>query len=209
MSEPRFSERTTTRGLLLVLSGPSGSGKTTLVRRLVESNEFPITLSVSATSRPARPGEIDGRDYYFLSREEFERRRERGDFLESAEVHGNLYGTPKQPVDQLLAAGRWVLLEIDPQGYRQVVEATSEALGVFVRPPSIEDLEQRLRARETDPESIIAGRLADAAEQLRAAPDYEFQIVNDDLDQALRGLRTLLWGLRFIREKESEPCTTN
>lgn len=193
MAEPSRAARE--RGLLLIVSGPSGSGKSTLVRELLRDGEFPITFSISATSRPPRPGETDGVHYHFLAREEFERRVAEGAFLEHAVVHGNLYGTPKAPVEAALDQGRWVLLEIDVQGYRQVKSAMPEAIGFFVRAPAREGYEERLRGRGTESAESIARRLADADRELAHAAEYDFQIVNESVPQAVRALRVLLWGL--------------
>lgn len=193
MAEPSRAARE--RGLLLIVSGPSGSGKSTLVRELLRDGEFPITFSISATSRPPRPGETDGVHYHFLAREEFERRVAQGAFLEHAVVHGNLYGTPRAPVEAALDQGRWVLLEIDVQGYRQVKAAMPEAIGFFVRAPAREGYEERLRGRGTESAESIARRLADADRELAHAAEYDFQIVNESVPQAVRALRVLLWGL--------------
>jgi guanylate kinase len=180
---------------LLVLSGPSGSGKSSLIARALEVSQAPVELSISATSRPPRPNERDGVHYRFLSRDEFERRRAAGEFLESAEVHGNLYGTPRAPVDAARQGGRIVVLEIDVHGARQVRIACPEARSCFLRAPSLEHYEARLRGRGTETAEAIARRLADAREQLHAAAEYDFQIVNENLDQAVRTFVCLLDGL--------------
>lgn len=193
-------------GLLLVVSGPSGGGKSTLVRELVQGGEFPIDYSVSATSRAPRPGEVEGRDYFFLSRDSFAARAAAGEFLEHAEVHGNLYGTPKAAVRAGLANGRWILLEIDVAGQRQVKQVLPEAVSFFIRAPSLEDLEARLRRRRTEDEAAIARRLADARAELAAAATFDFQIVNETVPQAVRTFRTLLKGL--VAERHSS-CTTS
>lgn len=183
------------RGKLIVVSGPSGSGKSTLVRELLSAGDFPIEFSVSATSRTPRAGEIDGKHYRFLRRDQFLEMVGRGEFLEHAEVFGNLYGTPRRPVEKALAEGRWVLLEIDVQGHRQVKNAMPEAVSFFVRTPSLEGYEERLRSRGTETEEAIARRLADVRVELAAAPEYDYQIVNETVPQAVRTLRTLLRGL--------------
>lgn len=186
-------------GLLLVVSGPSGSGKSTLVRELLHLREFPIDFSVSATSRSPRPGEQDGVHYRFFTRERFEELRQAGEFLEHAEVHGNLYGTPRGPVAASLAGGHWILLEIDVQGHKQVKAAMPEAVSFFIRTPSEEGYQERLLSRGTDSPEVIARRVADAQEQLRDAPEYDFQIVNESVPQAVRTFRTLLLGLKYER----------
>lgn len=187
-------------GLLLILSGPSGSGKSTLVRQLMENGEFPVRYSTSATSRPPRPGERDGVDYYFLSKEEFARRVKAGEFLEHALVHDNYYGTPTRPVLEALRQRQWVLLEIDVQGFRLVKEKMPQAVSFFVRAPSIEEYESRLQTRGTDSVEVIARRVKAARDELAAAAEYDFQIVNEYLPQALRTLSTLLRGLASARE---------
>ncbi|MGL5098233.1 MAG: guanylate kinase [Planctomycetia bacterium] len=186
-------------GLLVVVSGPSGSGKSTLVRRLLEQQTHPLVFSVSATSRPARDGEVDGIHYTFLSREEFERRRAAGDLLEHADVHGNLYGTPRAPVEAALAAGRWMLLEIDCEGYRQVKQAIPDAVGFFIRAPSTEAYAERLLARKSETPETLARRLADARAQLDQAVAYDFQVVNESVEQAFRTFETLLIGVEHQR----------
>lgn len=182
-------------GLLMVVSGPSGSGKSTLVHRLLAAKEFPIQFSVSATSRPPRPGEVDGVDYYFVSKEKFEAMRGAGELLEHACVHGNLYGTPRAPVDQAVRQGAWVLLEIDVQGYRQVKSLVPSAVGFFVRAGSLEAYADRLAHRNTESADQRRVRLENVQAELACAPEYDFQIVNDDVEQAMRTWKTLLLGL--------------
>ena len=183
------------RGLLLGLSGPSGSGKSSLVQGLLADRSFPIEMSVSVTSRAPRPQEVEGVHYRFVDQEHFESARTRGEFLESANVHGNWYGTPRLPVEAALAASRWVLLEIDVKGFRQIKAAMPEAQSFFLRAPSLENYEERLRARGTESEEAIRRRIDDARDQLKHAAEYDFQIVNETLEQALRTFRTLLRGL--------------
>jgi len=172
-------------GRLVVVSGPSGSGKSTLVRRVLARPEVGARLSISATTRAPRPGEEPGRDYLFLSREAFEEARARGEFLETAEVHGNLYGTPAGPVRAELEAGRCVLLEIDVQGGLIVRERVPAALLIFIHVPSLAELEGRLRARATEDEATIARRLANARRELEQTTRYDHQVMNEDLDQAV------------------------
>jgi guanylate kinase len=179
-------------GRLVVVSGPSGSGKSTLVRRVLARPEVQATLSISATTRAPRTGEVPGRDYLFLSRDAFEEARSRGEFLETAEVHGNLYGTPAAPVRAELEAGRCVLLEIDVQGALIVRERAPSALLVFVNAPSLAELEGRLRARATDDEATIARRLANARWELEQAPRYDRLLTNETLDQAVDDFVKLL-----------------
>ena len=176
------------QGIALVLSAPSGAGKTTLVRRL--RAEFPaIGYSVSCTTRAPREGEVDGRDYSFISRQAFEQRRAAGDFAEWAEVHGNLYGTPLAPVEAMLAEGRDALFDIDVQGAAQLKLNLEAATFVFILPPSMAELERRLRLRGQDDEEVIERRLANARRELREAAWYDALVVNDDLDGAYDRLR--------------------
>lgn len=179
-------------GRLVVVSGASGSGKSTLVRRALARPDVHARLSISATTRPMRSGESDGTDYYFLARDEFENRRDRGQFLEWAEVHGNLYGTPAPPVAESLQQGQSVVLEIDVQGAFQVRRYVPSAVLVFVQAPSMEELEARLRARCTDDEPTIQKRLTNARGEIAQAAQYDFQIVNDDLDMAVAALAAIL-----------------
>ncbi len=179
-------------GRLIVVSGPSGSGKSTLVRRVLTRPEVAVRLSISATTRAPRPGEEPGRDYLYLSREAFEGARARGEFLETAEVHGNLYGTPIGPVRADLEAGRCVLLEIDVQGGLIVRERVPTALLVFIHPPNLDELEGRLRARATEDEATIARRLTNARRELEQTSRYDEQVINADLDQAVDDFVMLL-----------------
>lgn len=176
------------QGIALVLSAPSGAGKTTLIRRLAA--EFPgLGYSVSCTTRAPRAGEVDGSDYIFLSRQAFEERRAAGDFAEWAEVHGNLYGTPLAPVREMLAQGRDVLFDIDVQGAAQLKLNLEGACFIFILPPSMTELERRLRLRGQDDEAAIERRLANARRELCEAPWYDALVVNDDLDAAYDRLR--------------------
>jgi len=181
-----------TPGRLVVISGPSGSGKSTLVRRLLERPELRLTVSVSATTRAPRPGEVSGRDYLFLTPEQFEQIQSRGDLLESAQVHGHHYGTPAEPVRQAMAQGLCVALVIDVQGGLQVRRNVPDALLVFIQIPSLEVLENRLRARGTDDPATIAKRLAAARRELEMASHYNVQVINDDLDRAVEELASIL-----------------
>ena len=179
-------------GRLVVVSGPSGSGKSTLVRRVLARPEVGARLSISATTRAPRPGEEPGRDYFFLSREAFEEARARGEFLETAEVHGNLYGTPAGPVRADLEAGRCVLLEIDVQGALIVRERVPSALLIFIHAPSLTELEGRLRARATDDEATITRRLVNARRELEETKRYDKHVMNENLDQAVEDFVMLL-----------------
>ncbi|MBI3866730.1 MAG: guanylate kinase [Planctomycetia bacterium] len=171
----------------VVLSGPSGSGKTTIVERLLERSKIKLIKSVSATTRKPRKNEVDGENYYFLTHDEFARRREQGEFLESAEVHGtgNWYGTLRSEIERARQQGGWALLEIDVQGAVQVMHKYPRALTIFLKASSEADYEKRLRGRGTDSEEIIERRLANARKELEQAPQYRYQVVNDDLDRAV------------------------
>jgi guanylate kinase len=189
---------------LLVVTGPSGVGKGTLIKRLRE--RLPnFDLSVSATTRNPRPGEEDGRDYHFLSLEEFEKRLARGDFLEHAMYAGNMYGTPRSELDRAREAGKDVVLEIEVEGARQVREALPEALQVFIAPPSDEALRERLERRSTDAPEEIERRLTRAREELAARGEFAEVIVNDDLDRAadeLVALAATIGGANPLKETE-------
>ncbi|SNR79797.1 guanylate kinase [Humidesulfovibrio mexicanus] len=178
------------KGLCLVLSAPSGAGKSTLVARL--RAEFPaFAYSISCTTRAPRQGEENGVHYHFLSRETFISRRDAGFFAEWAEVHGNFYGTPKGPVEDMLAKGQDVLFDIDVQGALQLKQVFTQALYVFILPPSREVLEQRLRGRGTESEEVIAKRLTNALGELEAAGHFDYHVVNDDLEEAADELRAI------------------
>jgi len=178
-------------GRLVVISGPSGAGKSTVVSRLLARRDLRVTISVSATTRPPRPGEQDGRDYFFLTRDEFARKQS-GLLLESALVHGYHYGTPAEPVRQAMCQGMCVLLVIDVQGGFQVKQKVPGAVLIFIEPPRLEILERRLRARGTDDEAAIERRLASARRELESAQRYDVRVVNDELDQAVEELASIL-----------------
>lgn len=184
-------------GFALVLSGPSGTGKSTLVQKIRQ--DFPqLLFSISCTTRPPRPMEQDGKDYHFLSRELFHHGIERGDFLEYANVHGNFYGTPKAPMLRALEEDKIMLLDIDVQGARQVRQALSPEFlrdhleFVFLAPPSLEVLEQRLRKRGTESPESLQRRLANARTEMEAWKEYQYLVVNDDLDDAAERLKAIL-----------------
>ena len=190
-------------GTLFVVAAPSGAGKSTLVNALLE-RESAISLSVSHTTRPPRPGETYGRHYYFVERAEFEREIAEGIFLEHAEVHGNLYGTSRTTVQELLAKGRDVLLEIDWQGARQVQVQVPDAVSVFILPPSREALEQRMRARGQDSEAVIAQRLAAAREEMSHYGEFDYLIVNEVFDTAVAEMCAILQASRLRREAQAQ-----
>jgi guanylate kinase len=177
-------------GRLVVLSGPSGCGKSTLAQRLLALPGLRLKVSISATTRAPRPGEQSGRDYFFVTKEQFEQMRD--GLLESAQVHGNLYGTPQGPVREAMAAGTCVLLVIDVQGGLQVRERVPGSLLVFVKPPDLLTLESRLRARGTDDDTAIGRRLAGARCELELASSYDVHVINDDLERAVGDLAAIL-----------------
>jgi guanylate kinase len=182
------------RGKLVVMSGPSGVGKTTVLRRLLAGCSLPLRASVSATTRPPRPGEVDGVDYHFLSEEEFSRRRQQGEFLECYEVYssGWWYGTLNSEVTSGLEAGDWIVLGIDVHGAFSVVDRYPDAITIFLRPSSLEELEKRLRGRGTEDEEALQRRLEQAKNELALADWYRYQVINDDLDRAVREICQIL-----------------
>jgi len=195
------------KGLLFIVSAPSGAGKTTLVERLVEQTPR-LTMSRSYTSRPAREGEIDGVDYNFVSRSAFEQMVGRGEFLEWAEVFGNLYGTRAADTEHMLASGCDVVLVIDVQGARKVRQRGIESTTVFVMPPSFEVLEQRLRGRSKDPEEAIQRRLQVAREEVASFAEYDFVVINDELTAAVERLRGIVIAERARLERMRAEAET-
>jgi len=180
-----------TRGLVLVLSAPSGAGKSTLCQALAERR--PDTrLSISCTTRAPRPSEVNGRDYFFLSPREFAEKREGGEFLEWAEVHGHFYGTPRGPLETHLGKGHDVLMNIDTQGARSVKQALPDCVTVFIAPPSWNILEERLRRRNQDDEATIQRRLLGARREWSEAARYDYLVVNDDVESAVADLTAIL-----------------
>jgi guanylate kinase len=181
------------RGRLVVISAPSGAGKTTLVRELL-GRERSLRFSISYTTRPPRATEMDGEDYFFVDERQFERMRSRNEFLESARVFDHWYGTGRAHVDSLLADGFSVLMEIDWQGAQQIRGSDPDAMGIFILPPSKRELERRLRGRGTDPEPVIARRLADAVDDMSHWREFDYVVVNDDVDAAVDRLVRILRG---------------
>jgi guanylate kinase len=186
----------------IILSAPSGGGKTTIARHLLAKRDD-VGYSVSCTTRAPRPREVDGRDYHFLTREEFLRRRAAGDFAESAEVHGNLYGTLRSEIDRVLGRGQHVIMDIDVQGARQIREAFPTSVTVFVLPPSGEVLLERLRKRKTESPQQLVSRLNSALQELRAVEEYEYVVVNDDLDHAVQRVGAIVDAEVVSRERVS------
>jgi guanylate kinase len=191
------------RGLMLVLSSPSGAGKTTLSRKLLEADPA-VELSVSVTTRKQRPGEIDGRDYHFIDAARFEAMVKQGELLESAKVFGHHYGTPRAPVEAALANGRDVLFDIDWQGTQQLRDkAAPHLVSIFVLPPSMSDLERRLRRRAQDPDDVIRARMATAADEMSHWAEYNYIVINTDIDRAFREVQTILAAERLKRERQT------
>ena len=191
------------RGLMLVLSSPSGAGKSTLSRRLLDSDRN-MTMSVSATTRPKRRNEVDGRDYQFVTPEQFEAMLREDAFLEHATVFGNRYGTPRQPVEDALSAGRDVLFDIDWQGTQQLGQkAKGDLVRVFILPPSKLELERRLRVRAEDTDEVVAGRMAKANDEISHWAEYDYIIVNEDIDSAQRQLESIVAAERLKRERQT------
>jgi guanylate kinase len=194
--------------VLLVLSAPSGGGKTTIARKLLESRND-LGYSVSATTRAIRPGEQEGVDYHFLSRAEFERRRKTGEFVESATYGGELYGTLKSEIDRVFSQGRHAVLDIEIEGARQIRKSFPESIHLFVLPPSADELVKRLAGRKTEEESRLRKRISRAAEELSAVAEYDYAIVNDDLNAAVREVVAILDGRgeRWrVRKQEDLPA---
>jgi len=187
---------TTTLGNLFIISAPSGTGKTSLIKALLQT-DIDLSLSVSYTSRLVRPGEVEGRDYYFVERKMFEQMLEHGEFLESAEIYGNLYGTSQKWIDKAIASGQDILLEIDSQGAQQVRRIFSNTVSIFVLPPSLEVLETRLRNRNQDCQEVIARRMAAARQEISRVHEYDYVIINENLDEALRGLTCIVQAERL------------
>jgi guanylate kinase len=190
------------RGVLFVLSSPSGAGKTTISKKMLGVDPD-IALSISATTRPPRPGELDGKDYHFVDTESFKQMAADGEFLEWAHVFGHRYGTPRARVDELLDAGKDVLFDIDWQGAQQLYqEAGPDVVRVFVLPPTMEELERRLRARNTDSDEVIAARMARAANEISHWDGYDYVLINDDVDACYGEVMAILRAERLKRRRQ-------
>ena len=187
---------------MLIVSSPSGAGKTTISRLLLE-RESGLTMSVSVTTRPRRPSEVSGRDYHFIDRGEYERMVERNELLEHAEVFGNGYGTPRAPVEKALAEGRDILFDIDWQGTRQMKKtARDDMVSVFILPPSYAELERRLRTRAQDSDEAIARRMAKAADEMSHWHEYDYIIINQDVEISVNAVQSILTAERIRRERQ-------
>ena len=191
------------KGLLLILSSPSGAGKSTLARRLMDW-DISLRFSVSATTRAPRAGEVDGREYYFKSRGEFQDMVRAGDMLEHAEVFGNLYGSPRAPVEAAMAAGRDTIFDIDWQGGQQIRNSAlgRDVVSVFVLPPSIAELDARLRGRGQDSDDVIAGRMQKSQSEISHWAEYDYVIINRNIDAAFGELTTILQAERMRRDRQ-------
>ena len=193
----------TRRGLMLVLSSPSGAGKTSIARSLL-TRDKEINMSVSATTRPRRPGEAEGKDYYFVDEEKFKTDINKGLFLEYARVFDHYYGTPLGLIQKSLSSGRDVLFDIDWQGTQQIkAKARDDLVSIFVLPPSTAELEKRLITRAQDSAEVVAGRMARAADEMSHYPEYDYIIVNHDLDQSIDAVHTILKAERLRRSRQS------
>ena len=193
----------TRRGLMLVLSSPSGAGKTSIARSLL-TRDKEINMSVSATTRPRRPGEVEGKDYYFVDEEKFKIDINKGLFLEYARVFNHYYGTPLGLVQKLLSSGRDVLFDIDWQGTQQIkAKARDDLVSIFVLPPSTAELEKRLITRAQDSAEVVASRMARAADEMSHYPEYDYIIVNHDLDQSIDAVHTILKAERLRRSRQA------
>jgi guanylate kinase len=190
------------RGLMFVLSSPSGAGKSTMSRMLMQRTPN-MRMSVSVTTRPMRPGEIDGRDYHFVNKKRFEQMSHEGELLEWATVFDNSYGTPRQPVENALAAGHDVLFDIDWQGTQQLRQrARDDVVSVFLLPPSVEALEARLHSRAQDSDEVIRGRMSRAGHEMSHWAEYDYVVVNSDLDKAYEKIELILQAERLRRDRQ-------
>ena len=192
------------RGVMVVLSSPSGAGKSSITRALVREERERLFLSISVTTRARRSSEVEGNHYYFIDAPRFQRMREGGELLEWAEVHGNLYATPKAAVEKALAGGLDVLFDIDWQGTQQLVAAMpDDVVTVFILPPSMNELKARLERRAEDAEAVISDRLRNAASEIGHWREYDYIVVNDDLERALAGVRAILTAERLKRQRQT------
>jgi guanylate kinase len=193
------------RGLMLILSSPSGAGKTTLTRDLLQDKSLDLTLSISVTTRPRRTSEVDGIHYYFKTKSEFDRQKAQDELLEYADVHGNSYGTPREPVENVLSQGRDMLFDIDYQGTQQVQKrAPHDVVTIFILPPSMKELRARLERRAEDEADVIAKRLVNARNEITRWPIYDYVIVNEDIQTALSEVKSILIAERLKRARSAQ-----
>ena len=198
-----MSEAIARRGLMIVLSSPSGAGKTTISRALLERDDK-LTMSVSATTRPKRPGEVEGKDYYFVDPVDFDLMVNRREFFEYAKVFGNYYGTPRAPVEDALSQGRDVLFDIDWQGTQQMAQtARDDLVAVFILPPSTEELNKRLQRRAQDPPEVVAARMARAPDEISHWAEYDYIVINRDVEHSVAQVRAILDAERLRRERQT------
>ncbi|SEM85114.1 guanylate kinase [Nitrosomonas marina] len=197
----------TNSGCLFIISAPSGTGKTSLIRALLKRDTH-LKLSISYTSRPRRPAEVEGRDYHFISEDIFKQMQIRGEFLECAEVYGNLYGTSKKWIDAAIAAGQDIVLEIDCQGAAQVRRFFSNAIGIFILPPSCTTLEKRLVSRDQDEADVIKKRLEAVREEVSHVNEFDYVIINDELEKAANNLVCIVNAERLRRERQIKKHQT-
>lgn len=202
---PTAPKETQRRGIVLILSSPSGAGKTTLTRMLLQNRELDLTLSISVTTRQRRSSEVDGIHYRFITHRQFESMRDTGDLLEWAEVHGNFYGTPRGPVEEILREGRDALFDIDYQGTQQVREKMgSDTVTIFILPPSMKELRARLERRAEDPHDAIERRLENARNEIQRWKQYDYVLINDDLQRTFDDLLAILRAERQRRPRRAK-----
>jgi guanylate kinase len=202
MAEGRLTQSIKRRGLMLVLSSPSGAGKSTIARNLLEDKDLSLSLSVSVTTRERRPSEIDGVHYKFVSMREFERLRDSDMLLEWAEVHGNCYATPREPVEMAMGEGRDMLFDIDWQGAEQLREKIpADVVSVFILPPSMHELKARLKRRAEDADEVIERRLQNARLEMEHWRDYDYVVINEDLDRAFAEVKAIVIAERMRRDR--------
>jgi guanylate kinase len=202
-TDPKDPHKFKRRGILFIVSSPSGAGKSTISRKLLASDPG-LEMSVSATTRPPRPGEVDGKDYHFVSLDGFRQMVANNDFLEWAHVFDNRYGTPRAPVEKALAEGRDVLFDIDWQGAQQLYQqAGGDVVRVFIFPPSLDELERRLHARGTDSDAVISGRMARANSEISHWDGYDYVLVNDDVEQCFTQVKAILDAERLKRSRQT------
>jgi len=202
MSRKLYDLKQNRRGLMIVLSSPSGAGKTTLTRMLLNENSN-MTMSISATTRPPRPSEEHGKDYYFISKSQFSDMVAEGEFLEHAKVFDNYYGTPRDPVEKALQEGQDIIFDIDWQGAQQLAEAASNDLvKIFILPPNMQELERRLRSRAQDSDTTIAKRMSKSEGEVSHWPEYDYVIVNEDIETAMSELRSIIAVERMQRRRQ-------